>query len=128
MSIKKPAKPLYTKKLIYILVTICIVQLTAYYISKEEPVVELHEAIKKSTTQFDAIEVERIKIQTALDDYMVKNDGQLPISLNALAPEFLKKVPLNPETAEPFLVEVMKGVPIVRADMSQVKRKKNLLK
>lgn len=83
----------------------------------------IEQALQKQTT-LDPRRKELVRVQLALNDYQLRNAGQLPQDLNVLIPTYFDQIPLDPETGKPFDYKIDKGRAIVGGDVPFATRPK----
>lgn len=86
-----------------------------YHHNKEQPLTT-RTAIDKSIgkhTDLSQQRREQARIQLAIADFMGKNNGKPPESLQKLVPEYFPSVPIDPEKGTAFAYRIENGKPIV---------------
>lgn len=74
------------------------------FFQSEEPL-DIRKAIEEQVKKQPSLNIERrelLRIQLALQDYVVKNSGKPPTSLNELVPTYFDSLPKNPRTNTTF--------------------------
>lgn len=86
-----------------------------YHQNKEQPL-EVGTAIDKSLKKHSDLTMQRqeqARVQLAVADFMSKNNGKPPESLQKLVPTYFPSVPIDPEKGKPFAYRIENGKPII---------------
>jgi Tfp pilus assembly protein PilP len=97
-------------------VPLIIIELGYVAFFNQNKTVTVQQAIDKAVKKINGVDERRkamLKIQLAITDYMQKNEGKAPATLDELRPTYFDVIPLDPETKQPFLYKVENKRPLV---------------
>jgi type IV pilus assembly protein PilP len=98
-----------------------IAQLSYMLFFSQSTLVTTSEAIDKAVGKISGLDERRkelLKIQLAVEDYMSKNSGKAPKSLDLLRPEYFDIIPVDPKTRLPFSYKIEGAIPYVGYDLA----------
>ena len=97
-----------------------------FVMSSREAPRSIDEAIKRSIRDNKFVDPDKrdlVALQLAINDFMAQNEGKLPRSLEELVPKYFDRVPLDPESGEPYEYKVS-GNTFSLGDAEQLAEKK----
>ncbi len=94
---------------------IALIVLVVLYLTKDPPqgireVIDQQLAAEKT---IDSNRKSQLKVQLAVNDFQMKNDGRLPKTLSELVPTYFDTIPVNSNTGKPWEYRVVNGMPRV---------------
>lgn len=102
---------------------VALISLVILLATKEKPAT-FRDVIDKKLSEDKSLDAKRksqLKIQLAVNDFQIQNDGRLPQSLTELIPTYFDTIPVDPDTGKPFEYRVVNGMARVGSDESTTK-------